>query len=112
MNINPIQILLTVFLFFALSRVLLRFKGGNLSLSSLIFWSLSFGLAAFFVVFPEITSEIARKLGIGRGVDAVIYASIIILFYLVFRLYVFMQDIRKEITDLVKKIALKDLQNK
>lgn len=112
MNINLIQIFLTVFLIFALSRVILRFKGGNLSLAGLLFWSVSFGLAAFFVIFPIYTSEIARSLGIGRGVDVIIYASIIILFYLVFRLYVYMQDIRKEITDLVKKIALKDIQKK
>lgn len=102
------QILLTVFLIFALSRVVLRFKGGNVSLTGLMFWGLLFGSAIVFVLIPEITSDIATTLGIGRGADAVVYSSIVVLFYLVFRLYVYIQDIRQDITDIVKTIALKD----
>ncbi len=102
------QILLTIFLIFALSRVVLRFKGGNVSLPGLLFWGLLFGSAIVFVLIPGVTSEIAKQLGIGRGADAVVYTSIVVLFYLVFRLYVYIQDIRQDITDIVKTIALKD----
>lgn len=112
MSVTFTQLLLTIFLIFALSRVALRFKGGSVSLPGLIFWGLLFGSAIVFVLIPDLTSDIAKSLGIGRGADAVVYTSIVVLFYLVFRLYVYIQDVRQDITDIVKTIALKDAKKK
>lgn len=100
------QIFLSLFLLFALSRAFLRFKSGELSLVGFFFWSCLFSLAVVIVLFPELTSLVATRFGIGRGVDAVLYISIVLLFYLVFRLYIFLEDIRHEITELVQKLAL------
>ncbi len=105
-----IQIGLLIFLIFALSRVILRFKSSEVSLTGFIFWFTVFGTAIIFAVFPDLTSIIARGLHVGRGVDTVVYISIALLFYLVFRLYVYLQDIRHEITDIIKKIALRELE--
>jgi small membrane protein len=104
------QILLTIFLIFALSRVILRFKGGNVSVFGLLFWGLLFFSAICFVIFPSITGAIAHWMGISRGVDAIVYTSIVILFYLVFRSYVNFQNMKHELTRLVEKIALKELE--
>jgi len=106
------QIILCVFLLFALSRVYLRFKSGEVSWRGLIFWGILFSTAVVVVIFPDLSSTVAIKLGVGRGADAVIYTSIVLLFYLVFRLYVYIQDIRYEITELVKKLALKEMKDK
>lgn len=107
MQISLTQILLITFLLFALSRVILRFIGGSLSFFGLLFWSALFGSSIFTVIFPSITGNIANAFGVGRGVDAVIYASITLLFYLVFRLYIYLEDIRQEITQLIQKLALR-----
>lgn len=112
MNLSLTQIILFLFLLFALSRVFLRFKSGEVSWRGLIFWGMLFFSAIVVVIVPELSSKIAKSLGIGRGVDAIIYSSIILLFYLVFRLYVYIQDIHYEISDLVKKLALKDIDDK
>lgn len=101
------QISLTVFLLFAVSRVFLRFRGGSLSLLGFVFWTILFNSAIIAVLFPVLTSQVAVILGIGRGADAILYTSVVILFYLVFRLYVYIKDIRLEITELVSKLALK-----
>ncbi|MBI4991165.1 DUF2304 family protein [Candidatus Gottesmanbacteria bacterium] len=106
------QLFLTVFLLFAASRVVLRFRSGELSLFGFLFWSGIFGLAAIIVLFPGLTSSIAIALGIGRGADVVVYLSVTLLFYLVFRLYIFIEDLRHDITEIVKKIALKDTDKK
>ena len=106
------QVALCIFLFFALSRVFLRFKSKEVSWRGLIFWSFLFSSAMVVTVFPDISTRAAKALGIGRGADAVIYTSIVLLFYLVFRLYVYIQDIHYEISDLVKKLALKDIDEK
>lgn len=103
-----IQILLVVFLIFAVSRVLMQLKSGNLTASSFIFWSALFLIAIIGVVNPELTTKIANMLGIGRGADVIIYISIVLLFYLVFRLSITIEDLRHEITKLVREIALKE----
>lgn len=102
-----IQILLIVFLLFAVSRVILRFRDKKLHLGEFIFWSGLFIIAAFGVIFPNYTTKVANLLGIGRGTDLILYGSIATLFYLVFRLYVLLEDVRHEITEVVRKIALK-----
>lgn len=111
MILSLTQIILTTFLVFALSRVILRFRGGNVSIIGLVFWTFIFGSAITLVLFPFLSIDVAKKIGVGRGVDAVIYSSIILLFYLVFRLYVYIQDLRQEISKLIEKLALKDSKN-
>lgn len=101
-----VQIILTIFLLFALSRVVLRFRGGQIKFTEFGFWSFLFSMAIVVILYPTETTKLANNLGIGRGVDLVVYASIVTLFYLVFRIYVMMEDIRHEITELVRKIAL------
>lgn len=108
MVITFTQIVLVLFLIFALSRVMLRFRSGEVNIMGFIFWSIIFGSAIVVVLFPELSGFLARLIGIGRGADAIVYSSIVILFYLVFRIYVYIEDLRHEITDLVRKIALEN----
>jgi small membrane protein len=103
---SPIQILLILFLLFALSRVFLRARGGELRLGEFLFWGAVFTFALVGVVEPQFTSFVARKVGIGRGADVVIYASIALLSYLIFRTNVMFENMRHEITKLTQKMAL------
>ena len=107
-----IQIILIAFLFFSVSRVFLQLKHGNIKIPEFLFWTLVFCGAIVSVVRPEITKVIAGFLGIGRGADAVIYLSIALLFYLIFRLYIFLEDIRHEISEIVSQLALKQDKKK
>lgn len=65
-------------------------------------------LALAGVLEPGLTSYVAKRLGIGRGTDVVLYLSIALLFYLIFRLSIALEETRREITELVRKIALTD----
>lgn len=103
-----IQIILIIFSLFALSRVILRFRSGQIRGMEFVFWSALFSIAIIGTVLPGELSRLAALLGIGRGVDLITYASIAILFYLVFRLYVFLEDIRHEITQVIRLTALKE----
>jgi len=106
MSLLPVQIVFTLFLLFAVSRVLLRLKDGSLTLTAFLFWFSLFIIAIIGVFRPEVTSIVAQKLGISRGSDAVIYASIILLFYLIFRTNVILENLRHDLTKLVRLIAL------
>jgi small membrane protein len=105
-----IQVILITFFLFALSRVFLRFRGGQIRATEFVFWTTVFSVAIVGVTFPSEISKLAIMLGIGRGVDLIIYASVAVLFYLVFRLYVFLEDVRHEITEVIRKIALENKQ--
>lgn len=106
-NFLPIQIIFSIFLIFAVSRVLLRLKDGTLSLKNFIFWTGLFVIALIGVIQPELTTLLAQKLGINRGSDVVVYASILLLFYLIFRTNILLENLRHDLTELVRKLALK-----
>ena len=111
-NYLPIQIIFIIFLIFAASRAVLRLREGNISFGSFLFWTGLWVLATFSVLNPEFTTYLAKTIGIGRGTDVVIYASIGLIFYLIFRTNVMIEDLRHEITKLTSNLAIKDWEKK
>jgi len=106
-----VQILIIVFSLFALSRVFINIKDRNLEKLEIIFWTL-FWLAAIFVaIFPASITIIAELLGVERGVDLLIYGVIILLSYMIFRLYAKLENTEKRITKIVRTIAIKNENN-
>lgn len=102
-----IQIIIILFALFAYSRVVARTKDKNINPNEFIFWSIIWILVIAVALIPGITSIFAGVFGIGRGADFAVYISIIILFYLIFRVYVKAEKIEKDITKLVREVSLK-----
>ena len=101
-----IQIIAVIYVLFTASRAILRAKDKKISVFELFFWlAIWFGLV-FVVFFPNIVSNIADLLGIGRGIDFILYVSVGVLFYLIFRLYVKIEESQQQITHLVREISL------
>ncbi len=107
-----VQIIVVVFVLFALSRAWLRFKDSKIKWQELIFWNVVWIGALIVVFLPQSANFLAGLLGIGRGVDVIIYGGLIIVFYLVFRLYVKVENIEQEITTMTREVALKELPGK
>lgn len=103
---TAIQILLLTFVIFAMSRVYLRAKEKVLSPRAAFFWFLVWTAALVGISLPTTTTKIAEFFGVGRGVDIIVYISLALLFYLVFRIFVMVEDLRHEITSIVRDIAL------
>ena len=72
-----------------------------------IFWSIIWTAIIIVALIPSITSIFAKPFGIGRGTDFVVYIRLIALFYLLFRLYVKAEKIERNITRLVRTIAIR-----
>ena len=106
------QILAIVFILFALSRAILRFRSGQLGLRAILFWGSLWLLAILFLISPDQFGLITKTLGIGRGVDGVIYASLVVLFYLIFRNHVQIEELHIELTKLTRALALKDFKKR
>lgn len=108
MNLLTIQIISAIFALFALSRAYLRFKERKLSSFAFLFWLAVWFAGVIAVFFPDLSTQAARLMGIGRGVDVILYASIAAIFYMIFRLYIKIEDTQRQITEVARKIALKD----
>lgn len=103
-----IKLLISTFVLFALSRAILRYRDGSLGLLGLLLWSLVWLGVGGIVWWPDASESLARLIGVGRGADALIYISIVALFYGMFRLYVKLEFIEHEITSLVRNLAVKN----
>lgn len=106
---SVIQIGALIFFTFSLSRVVLRWRDGSQSNRDFIVWIILWISLAIIVIFPEITARIARWVGIGRGVDVVLYAAVALLFYNAFRTNVMIERLDQAITQIVRKEAIKDI---
>lgn len=106
MNMELIQVLAIIFALFAYSRAILRFKGKNISFREFIFWTIIWVAIIVVALIPGVTGWLSRYVGIGRPVDLLVYISIIALFYLLFRLYVKLDELDQNITKIVRKISL------
>lgn len=101
-----IQIIAIVFAAFAWSRALLRFKDRKISLGAFLLWTLIWAAVVVVALVPAIPALIASLIGIRRPVDIAVYLSIIILFYLVFRIYVKLDGMEQNMTKLVREMSL------
>ena len=108
---NPIQILIIAFALWAITKTIMQFKKGALTIAWLFFWFFFWGVAGVVAALPQTTDVIANLVGVGRGADLVIYTSLVALFYLVFGVYVKIEKTEREITRLVRKLAIDDLDD-
>ncbi|MBU4285011.1 DUF2304 family protein [Patescibacteria group bacterium] len=103
-----IQFLIIVFALSVIIKIILNFKRGEISLKGLLFWLILWIIILIAVLLPQTTAFFAKILGVGRGVDVAIYFSIVLLFYLVFRIFIKLQKIETNITEIIREIALKN----
>lgn len=101
-----IQYLLLAAIVAAFVFTVRRGRQNALSRAETFLWGALWVGAAVVVLMPSVASAIAGILGVGRGVDAVLYVSIIILFTLVFRIFLRLDKLDRDITQLVRKVSL------
>jgi len=101
-----IQIIIIVFALFALSRAFLRYKDRLLALGEFLFWTVVWAAVIIVAIFPDIISNLSAAVGIGRGVDFAIYMSIILLFYLVYRIYVKLDELDQKVVSVMREYSI------
>ena len=101
-----IQIFVTVFVFFVLYRIYRNIRDYRLSSASGILWSLLW--VSVLIVFwsPALASWLAFQLGVGRGSDLIIYGAVLLMLYLLYRVFVRLERIEREITILARTRAI------
>lgn len=110
-----IKILLLIFVLFVLLRTVFRFAKKEIRGRELLAWLVFWLLVGLAVVLPQTTDLLAQRVGVSRGADLLVYVSVLVLFYLVFKVLVKLEKVDRQITEVTRQVALKEegiLRNK
>lgn len=81
--------------------------------SEFIFWLIFWLLSGLAIAAIKKIDELAAALGFSaEGIEILFYLAVVIAFYLIFRLRLRQEKIERNITKIVRKIALDDKNNK
>lgn len=103
-----LEIIITGFALFAISRSYLRFKRNSESLWEFLLWVVIWSSVVVVVFYPQITDIPANFFGIERGVEFIVAMSILFLFYSTYRIYSKIEKVEQDITKLTRAIALRE----
>lgn len=93
-------------------RLYLRFKNNELTVREFVEWFIFWLLVAGVTVVPDTTSYLAALLGVGRGVDLVVYLALLLIFYLLFKIFLRLEKNDRQLTQVVREMALRDYKEK
>ncbi len=106
-----IKIIIILFIVFVFWRTFLRFRKGDITSRELVIWLIFWFLVAVATLVPKKTDIVSQWLGVERGADLLVYLSIIVLFFLVFKIIVKLGKIDRDITEIVRNTALDNERN-
>lgn len=101
-----IQIFLTTCSLFVIWRAFKKYQAKEIRISLFVLWTI-FWIALIATVWqPQQTDRLAALLQVGRGADAVLYLSLVFMYYLLFKLFLSFERMHQDITTLVREIAV------
>jgi hypothetical protein len=103
---SPFQVLLLVCILMLLVASIVALIRGWTGRQAGVVWIVICLAAGVAILWPDSTSVLARALGIGRGADLVFYCAIVVLLFGIWMMYVRLRRVRREITLLVRHVAL------
>jgi hypothetical protein len=103
------QIIALIIIAFFLARLYWQKQKNYLGVNEFLFWLVFWIMAASLIISLKFIDRLVAGLGFsGTGIEVLLYLSVAILFYFIFRLRLKLEKIEKDITKIVKHIALKD----
>lgn len=103
-----LKILAAIFFLIASLKVWNKYRDKTLRPVEAALWILLWLAIAVIFWQPEIASRLAVFFGIGRGADLVVYLAIVAIVYILFRVFVRVDKMDRQITKLVRELALHD----
>ena len=101
-----IQYIVTGIITVILIQLIVRVIKDRTQFFKLLFWGMFWGIALVFIWLPTNTIDKLGKLfGVGRGIDVLVYLSVVFLFYYIFRQNEKVGKLEKQITKLVRELA-------
>jgi hypothetical protein len=100
-----IQLLLLAGIGFISVYFILRLRKRVLDILILLFLGIT---AIIFVIHPDLTNYIAKKVGVGRGADLVFYLSILLFWGIILKLVERIRNMEKMLTQIIRKDAIQN----
>ena len=101
-----IQIIATIIILIIFYQLIKKIIKDKASLTRIIFWVLFWGISLIIIWLPKETIDsMGNIFGVGRGIDVLVYLSVILLFYFNFKQTERIDKLEKDITKLVREIA-------
>jgi small membrane protein len=107
-----LQVAILCLVLFFYSRVVLRLKDGQITPSEFIFWTLLWGSVAVAVFVPSLLSRLSQSVGISRGLDLIVPLGLIVVFYMVFRSYIKLEQLEQDLTKMTREVALQGVKER
>ena len=85
-----------------------RYVQGKNSIVTTVLWAIFWIFVALFSLFPNLSNQFAKLMGITRGLDFIIILVFIILFYTVLRMYFIVDKMQSDLNTIVKEVAIKN----
>lgn len=97
-----------------LGRLWLRRRQEKISLRRMFVWSLPWLGLGVVMLSPSMADEIASLLGLetATGIDLMAYVAVGVAFYLLFRVFVRLDEAERDLTTLTRELALRDAEAK
>ncbi len=103
-------IVILISLYFLVSGFYKFFKREHYqSLFKLLVTLIVWGGILIFISTPNITHFISKKLGLGENLNTLIFTGFILVFILLFKLINIIEKVERDITDIVRKEAIKKI---
>lgn len=107
------QIIALIIISFFLARLLWQKQKKQIKGGEFLFWLIFWIAAALAIIFIKQIDKLVAELGFsGSGIEVLFYIAVVILFYLVFRIRIKMAKMEKSLTQVVRKTALDNKQDK
>ena len=103
-----IQILVLIAILLMAAKLFIFSRRGEISSRRLGLWIIFLIIIGVLVFYPGLTDRAALFLGIDRGTDAAFFGAILLIFYLLFKIFMRLEGMEGNITKLVRELALKE----
>jgi small membrane protein len=64
------------------------------------------GAGGIAVIFPDLTSQVANLVGVGRGADLVFYIAIVGVMFVLLHYYTKFVELQRQVTELTRELAI------
>ena len=105
--IQPIQIAALLFAVIHIARLLALWKRRKLPARTAILWLLIWCAVLVIVFFTPAIDALSKPIGVGRGIDLIVYVAIMLLFYMIFQMSMKIDKLEHDMTKLARELALK-----
>lgn len=102
------QLVALIIILFFIVRLLVQKKRNQIGSNEFIFWLIFWIVSMVVISALKLIDSLVADLGFsGSGIEVILYISVVVLFYLIFRLRIKLEKLERDITRIVREIAIK-----